>query len=64
MITFLFIIVLVLGQNLFTEGKIDWGTTIANYIGIVLFVVLWIGYKMIKKTKVVPLTECDFNNRE
>ncbi|MDM5309424.1 amino acid permease [Peribacillus frigoritolerans] len=64
MITFLFIIVLVLGQNLFTEGKIDWGTTIANYIGIVLFVVLWVGYKMIKKTKVVPLTECDFKNRE
>ncbi|RJS62395.1 amino acid permease [Bacillus sp. PK3_68] len=63
-ITFVFLIVLVLGQNLFTNGKIDWGMTIANYSGIILFLILWLGYKIIHKTKVVPLTECDFENRE
>jgi amino acid permease len=25
------------------------------------FAILWLGYKFIKKTKVVPLEECDFS---
>lgn len=64
MITFLFLIVVVFGQNMFTEGKIDWAATIATYMAIPIFLLLWIGYKIVHKTKVVPLMECDFENKE
>ncbi|KNC96129.1 uncharacterized protein SPPG_08516 [Spizellomyces punctatus DAOM BR117] len=36
-------------------------TFFRSYINIVLFIVLWVGYKLIMKTKVVPLLECDFD---
>ncbi|KAJ3019860.1 hypothetical protein HKX48_001689 [Thoreauomyces humboldtii] len=31
------------------------------YITLIIFVVLWVGYKVIMKTKMVPLLECDFD---
>ncbi|WP_081462331.1 amino acid permease [Alicyclobacillus acidocaldarius] len=54
--------VVIIGQDtsVFTGGKIDWMGVVATYIGIPLFVVLWLGYKWIKKTKVIPLTEVQF----
>jgi lysine-specific permease len=46
----------------FIGGTVDWGSILATYIGIPIFIVLWLGYKFIKKTKVVPLHECDFES--
>lgn len=56
--------VVILGQNYsaFTGKSIDWNGVLVSYIGLPLFIALWIGYKLIKKSKIVPLHECDLNN--
>ncbi|MED0677779.1 MULTISPECIES: amino acid permease [Aneurinibacillus] len=56
-------IIIILGQNYgaFMEEKIDWNGVLVSYIGLPLFLILWLGYKFIKKTKVIPLHECDFS---
>jgi lysine-specific permease len=59
-----FIIILGQGYSAFTSSSINWVGVIATYIGIPIFLILWIGYKFIKKTKVVPLMECDFESQE
>ncbi|HWI48417.1 MAG TPA: amino acid permease [Rummeliibacillus sp.] len=58
--------VILLGQNFegFISGSINWLSMLATYIGIPIFLVLWLGYKYIKKTKVIPLEECDFDFNE
>jgi lysine-specific permease len=62
--TLLFFVVFILGQNLFSGHQISWAEILATYIGLPIFLLLWIGYKIIKKTKVVPLMECDFERKE
>lgn len=59
---FVLCIVVIIGQNYqaFTGDQIDWSGAIVAYLSVPLFLVLWLGYKWIKKTKVVPLQECDF----
>ncbi|HEY9576891.1 MAG TPA: amino acid permease [Pseudobacillus sp.] len=56
-------LIVILAQNFqaFLADKIDWGSVVAAYMGIPLFLLLWLGYKFIKKTKVVPLQECEFD---
>jgi lysine-specific permease len=57
--------IVIIGQNYsaFTGGSIDWAGILATYIGIPLFIILWLGYKFVRKTKIVPLQECDFESR-
>ncbi|MCP1186668.1 amino acid permease [Paenibacillus sp. 1781tsa1] len=59
---FVLCIIVIIGQNYqaFTGDEIDWSGAIVAYLSVPLFLVLWLGYKWIKKTKVVPLKECDF----
>ena len=40
---------------------VDWNTSdfFAAYISVILFVVLYVGHKIIFRTKVVPLKEVD-----
>ncbi|PEB60266.1 gamma-aminobutyrate permease [Priestia megaterium] len=56
-------LVTILGQNYsaFTGSKIDWYGVLVSYIGLPLFLLLYFGYKIIKKTKMVPLQEANFN---
>lgn len=56
-------LIVIAGQNYtaFTGGDIDWYGIAVSYIGIPLFLALWIGYKIKHKTKVVPLEECDLD---
>ncbi|MGE7759645.1 amino acid permease [Peribacillus sp. NPDC097895] len=63
-ITLLFFVVFILGQTLFSGHQIGWAELIATYIGLPIFLLLWLGYKIIKKTKIVPLMECDFEHKE
>ena len=63
-ITLLFFVVFILGQTLFFGHQIGWAEIMATYIGLPIFLLLWFGYKIIKKTKVVPLMECDFERKE
>ncbi|WP_018665053.1 amino acid permease [Heyndrickxia acidiproducens] len=48
----------------FLGGHIDWMSAIAAYLGIPLFVVMWLGYKLVKRTKVVPLHDCKIDFEE
>lgn len=63
---FVLCIIVILGQNYqaFTGDQIDWSGVLVAYLSLPLFLILWLGYKWIKKTKVVPLQECDFSPAE
>lgn len=40
----------------------DWWQRIAiSYIGLPIFLVFWLSYKLIHKTKVIPLEDCEFD---
>jgi lysine-specific permease len=53
-------LIVILGQNYqaVLSDKIDWYGLTVSYIGLPLFLATWWGYKIAKKTKVVPLHEC------
>ncbi|MDS0527774.1 amino acid permease [Clostridium sp. SHJSY1] len=56
-------VIIILGQGyscIKPEG-IDWQGLIASYIGIPLFVILYLWYKVKYKTKVIPLDNVDLN---
>jgi lysine-specific permease len=59
-------IIVILGQGIsyITSASIDWNGLIAAYIGLPLFLSLWIGYKVKFKTKVVELENVDLDYRE
>jgi len=50
---------IMLGQNYaaFTSAHIDWNGIIATYIGIPLFLLLWLGYRWKKGSRLVALTD-------
>jgi len=56
-------LLIIAGQNYaaFTADKIDWFGVAVSYIGIPFFLVLYIGYKIVYKTKVVKLEEADLS---
>lgn len=60
---FILCAIVILGQNYsaFLGGHIDWTSILISYIGLPLFIIVWLSYKFIKKTKIVPLEECDFS---
>jgi lysine-specific permease len=51
----------ILGQNYpaFLKGHIDWNGILVSYIGLPLFLMLWLGHKIWKKTKLIPLDQCE-----
>nr|WP_051405113.1 amino acid permease [Bacillus cihuensis] len=55
-------IFIILGQNYqaFTGGGIDWNGVFVSYIGLPLFLIVWLVYKVKYKTKLIPLKDCDF----
>jgi lysine-specific permease len=59
-ITILFLVIFVFGQVILINEQ-GWVEIVSTYISIPAFLLLWFGYKIIKKTKVVPLKECDFD---
>ncbi|MGG1662329.1 amino acid permease [Brevibacillus sp. NRS-1366] len=65
---FAFIIccIVILGQNYsaFTGDGIDWNGLMVSYIGLPLFLIVWLVYKYTKKSKLVPLDKVDFSMDE
>ncbi len=63
-IAFILCIIIIAGQNYsaFVQKQIDWEGILVSYISVPLFLALWFGYKFHKKTKIVKLHECVFNN--
>ncbi len=62
LIAFALCLIIIGGQNYkaFMAEQIDWYGILVSYIGLPVFIGLWLGYKWVKKTKVVNLHECDF----
>ncbi|MEC2076866.1 amino acid permease [Metabacillus fastidiosus] len=58
------IVIIAQDYQAFLSNKIDWMDIIAAYLGIPLFLIMWLSYKFIKKTKVVPLKECKIDADE
>lgn len=56
--------IIALGQEYqaFLSNQINWYKIIATYIGIPLFLLIWWGYKLIKKTKFVKYKNMDFSD--
>lgn len=46
----------------FKDGQVDWAYLIASYVGIPLFLALWLGYKWKHKTRMLKLEECKFDD--
>mgnify|MGYP000900368887 FL=1 len=59
-------IVVILGQGItyFGADKIDWSGVISSYIGLPLFLGLWVWYKKKYNTKVIKLEDVDFDGIE
>ncbi|MCY1349037.1 Lysine-specific permease [compost metagenome] len=55
-------LIVTLGQNYqaFTSGKIDWVGVTATYIGIPIFLAIWAGYRIVRKTRFVRYAEMEF----
>ncbi|BCZ45521.1 gamma-aminobutyrate permease [Clostridium gelidum] len=65
-ISIIICVVVIFGANIwiFQAETFSWFDFITNYICIPIFICLYFGYKFIKKTKIVPLQECDFEYKE
>ncbi|MEJ8548108.1 amino acid permease [Brevibacillus borstelensis] len=65
-LAFIICLIVVLGQNYsaFTGETIDWNGALVSYIGLPLFILVWLSYKYARKTKVVPLHKVDFTNQQ
>ena len=55
-----FLIILWQGYTMFLSRQLHLLEFCATYIGVVIFLILWLGYKLIKRTSIVPLKDCDF----
>ncbi|WP_019119530.1 amino acid permease [Brevibacillus massiliensis] len=61
---FVVCLIVILGQNYqaFLGGSIDWNGVLVSYIGLPMFLIVWLVYKFVKKTKVIPLDQCRFQD--
>ena len=62
----IFIIIIIAGQQLndIIAGTLSLSHFLATYIGLILFLIVALIYKVKKKTKLVPLDDCEFNTQE
>ncbi|PIJ49437.1 lysine transporter [Erwinia sp. OLTSP20] len=59
---FILCLIITLGQNYqaFLADHIDWYGVAATYIGIPLFLLIWLGYRLVRKTRFVKYSEMVF----
>lgn len=54
----------IVGQNYEAfAGNVDWATLLSAYIGLPLFLALWVGHKLITKAPAINPTEADLSRR-
>jgi lysine-specific permease len=58
---FVVCLVIMLGQDYqaFTSNKIDWASVLATYIGIPLFALMWLGYRIVKRSRFIRYDEME-----
>ncbi|PVZ13673.1 lysine:proton symporter, AAT family [Pseudomonas sp. URIL14HWK12:I9] len=56
-------LLITLGQNYqaFLQDRIDWYGAAATYLGIPLFLLIWLGYRLRHKSRLVPYRQMDFS---
>ncbi|WHY59452.1 amino acid permease [Peribacillus simplex] len=54
------------GQNYqaFLSGSIDWYGVAVSYIGLPIFLAIWLGYKIYHKTQLISLKDCQFDKSD
>ncbi|MFC4893089.1 amino acid permease [Pseudofrancisella aestuarii] len=66
-LTLVSIVIVGQGVYIFKQHGLTWESLAVNfistYIGLIVFIVIYLGYKFIKGTKVVKLEECDLTRR-
>jgi lysine-specific permease len=64
LLAFFLCLIIVFGQNInmLMAKQIDWMGLIISYIGLPVFIGIWLGYKFTKKTKLVDLNTCQFSD--
>lgn len=62
---FVLCLIITLGQNYdaFLNDTIDWGGVAVTYIGVPLFLIIWFGYKFVRKTSFVRYRDMEFPAR-
>lgn len=65
MFAFALCMVIMLGQNYqaFTAGTIDWASVAATYIGIPLFLGIWLTYRIRNKTRFISYEQMDLDSQ-
>ncbi|NMO97264.1 amino acid permease [Paenibacillus lemnae] len=58
---FVLCLVAIVGQGDFS-GDTSWSTLFATYISVPLFFAIWFGYRLVKKSRMVKLEDCDFQS--
>jgi lysine-specific permease len=60
---FVLCLIVIAGQNYqaLIADPIDWYGLLISYICVPLFLLIWIGHKLLNKTKVIPLKDCNFD---
>ena len=56
-------VLILAGSNIiaFISDELSWQELLISYIGIPLFLLVWLGNKWLNKTRIVHLSECKFN---
>ncbi len=59
---FVLCLIITLGQNYqaFLADKIDWYGVAATYIGLPLFLLIWLGYRLTRKSRFIKYSEMEF----
>lgn len=62
MFAFVLCLIITLGQNYqaFLQDNIDWYGVAATYIGIPLFLCIWLGYRLVKGGRIIPYEQMKF----
>ncbi|WP_350302933.1 amino acid permease [Peribacillus frigoritolerans] len=65
-LSFTLCMLVIAGQNYgaFLSGSIDWYGVAVSYIGLPIFLVVWLGYKIYHKTKLISLKDCQFDKSD
>lgn len=65
-LSFTLCMLVIAGQNYeaFLSGSIDWYGVAVSYIGLPIFLVVWLGYKIYHKTKLIALKDCQFDKSD
>ena len=63
---FVLCLIITLGQNYqaFMEERIDWGGVVATYIGLPVFLGIWLAYRLIKRSHFIRYQDMKFDTEE